>query len=31
VLALIIIGAVARFQNDRELHWRDHGIPLADS
>jgi hypothetical protein len=24
-------GTLARFQNDRELHWREHGVPLADS
>jgi predicted nucleotidyltransferase len=24
-------GMLARFQNDRELHWRDQGVPLADS
>jgi hypothetical protein len=24
-------GALARFQNDRELHWREPGVPLADS
>jgi predicted nucleotidyltransferase len=24
-------GALARFQHDRELHWREHGVPLADS
>ncbi len=21
-------GMLARFQNDRELHWRDRGVPL---
>jgi predicted nucleotidyltransferase len=24
-------GTLARFQNDRELHWREHSVPLADS
>lgn len=24
-------GTLARFQNDRELHWREPGVPLADS
>jgi hypothetical protein len=24
-------GMLARFQNDRELHWRAPGVPLADS
>jgi hypothetical protein len=24
-------GTLARFQNDRELNWREHAVPLADS